>query len=98
MRDRRKRPSGVAGISDNLIRPFMGTLGEVNVHPLIGLLAIIGGVIMFGLPGLFIGPLVVSLSFGALPIIIEEYFPPVDSVNGVDQTNTVTYSPASITN
>lgn len=66
----------VAGVSDNVLRPWLGSLGEVKVHPFIGLLGVIGGVLMFGLPGLFIGPLIVSLSFGALPIIIEEYFPP----------------------
>jgi predicted PurR-regulated permease PerM len=70
-----------SGISDNLIRPFLGTLGEVEVHPFIGLLAVIGGVIMFGLPGLFIGPLVASLIFGTLPIIIDEYFPVVPEID-----------------
>lgn len=36
----------------------------------------------FGFPGLFIGPMVASIYFGALPIIVEEYFPkiPVMSV------------------
>lgn len=68
--------AALASVSDNLLRPLIGSLGEVNVHPFIGLLSVIGGVLMFGLPGLFIGPLIVSLSFGALPIIIEEYFPP----------------------
>ena len=71
--------AGVSGLSDNIIRPFLGSLGEVEVHPFIGLLAVIGGVIMFGLPGLFIGPLVASLIFGALPIIVDEYFPPSDT-------------------
>lgn len=68
----------VAGLIDNIIRPFLGSLGEVVVHPFIGLIAVIGGVIMFGLPGLFIGPLVASLIFGALPIIVEEFFPPLN--------------------
>ena len=67
--------SVVSGLADNIIRPYLGTLGEVEVHPFIGLLAVIGGVSMFGLPGLFIGPLVASLIFGALPIIVNEYFP-----------------------
>ena len=66
----------ISGLSDNILRPLLGSLGEVEVHPFIGLLAVIGGVIMFGLPGLFIGPLVASLVFGALPFIIDEYFPP----------------------
>lgn len=78
--------AGFSGLSDNIIRPYLGSLGAVDVHPFIGLLAVIGGVIMFGLPGLFIGPLVVSLIFGALPIIIEEYFPPVNEIETNDST------------
>lgn len=73
--------AGFSGLSDNIIRPFLGSLGAVEVHPFIGLLSVIGGVIMFGLPGLFMGPLVASLMFGALPIIIDEYFPPVPDQN-----------------
>lgn len=81
----------VAGVIDNIIRPLLGTLGEVEVHPFIGLVAVIGGVIMFGLPGLFIGPLVASLMFGALPIIVEEFFPPLEvkEVKPVVQDETV---------
>lgn len=66
--------AGFAGVADNLIRPYLATLGNVEVHPFVSLLAVIGGVIMFGLPGLFIGPLAASLCFGALPLIIDEYF------------------------
>lgn len=65
----------VSGLADNIIRPYLGSRGEVEVHPFIGLMAVIGGVIMFGLPGLFIGPLIASLIFGALPIISDEYLP-----------------------
>jgi predicted PurR-regulated permease PerM len=64
----------VAGLTDNIIRSYLGTIGKVAVHPFIGFLSVIGGVIMFGLPGLFIGPLVGSLISGAMPIIIDEYF------------------------
>lgn len=72
--------AAVTGISDNVIRPFLGSVGSVEVHPFIGLLAVIGGVISFGFPGLFIGPMVASIYSGALPIIIDQYFPPVESV------------------
>ena len=65
----------VAGVSDNIIRPYLSSKGNVETNPIIGLIAIIGGVTMFGLPGLFIGPLVVSVFFGVLPIILDEYFP-----------------------
>jgi hypothetical protein len=30
---------------------------------------------MMGLAGLFVGPLLASLTYGALPIILEEWFP-----------------------
>jgi predicted PurR-regulated permease PerM len=53
------------------------------VSPFIGLLAVVGGVIVMGLPGLFVGPLIASLVFGALPIIFDEYFPkeqPIDKI------------------
>lgn len=66
---------GVAGVADNVIRPYLASLGEVEVSPFIGFLAVIGGVIVMGLPGLFVGPLIASLVYGALPIIFDEYFP-----------------------
>lgn len=66
----------VSGIADNIVRPYLVSLGEVEVPAFIGFLAVIGGVIMMGLPGLFVGPLLASLMYGILPIIIEEYFPP----------------------
>ena len=31
--------------------------------------------IVLGLPGLFIGPLLASLMYGVIPIILSEYFP-----------------------
>jgi len=66
----------VSGLADNIVRPYLVSLGEVEVPAFIGFLAVIGGVIVMGLPGLFVGPLLASLMYGALPIIIEEYFPP----------------------
>lgn len=63
-----------AGIVDNLIRPYLTSRGEVKVPVYVSFLSIIGGVIVIGLPGLFLGPLLASLTYGALPIIINEYF------------------------
>lgn len=65
----------VSGVADNVVRPYLNSLGEVEVHGFITFLAIIGGVLVMGLPGLFVGPLLSSLTFGAVPIILEEYFP-----------------------
>lgn len=64
-----------SGVADNIIRPYLNSRGEVEVPGFIGLLAVIGGVIVLGLPGLFIGPLLASLMYGVIPIILSEYFP-----------------------
>jgi predicted PurR-regulated permease PerM len=66
---------GISGIADNIVRPYLVSLGEVEVPAFIGFLAVMGGVIIMGLPGLFVGPLVASMVYGILPIIVEEYFP-----------------------
>ncbi|MDD4974084.1 MAG: AI-2E family transporter [Bacteriovorax sp.] len=65
----------ISGIADNIVRPYLTGLGEVKVHGFITFLAIIGGVLVMGLPGLFVGPLLALLTFGALPIILDDYFP-----------------------
>ena len=67
--------AAISGISDNILRPYLTTFGEVEVHGFITFLAIIGGVLVMGLPGLFFGPLLSLLTFGALPIIMDEFFP-----------------------
>lgn len=65
----------ISGFSDNLIRPYLASLGEAKVPGIISFIAIIGGISSMGLPGLFIGPLIASLAFGALPLLIEDFFP-----------------------
>lgn len=58
------------GVIDNILRPFL-MKGEGELHPFVAFLAVIGGVIGLGLPGLFIGPLVAALLIHCLPILIE---------------------------
>ncbi len=65
----------ISGVADNFIRPYLTGQGEVKIHGFISFLAIFGGVLVMGLPGLFVGPLLALLTFGALPIILDEYFP-----------------------
>lgn len=66
--------SGISGTIDNVIRPYLATRGEVEVPTLIGILAVVGGVTVWGLKGLFLGPFVASLFFGALPILLRDHF------------------------
>lgn len=66
--------SVLAGIADNVVRPYLSSRGTINVPIYVSFLSIIGGVILMGLPGLFLGPLLASLAYGALPIIFDEFF------------------------
>lgn len=50
------------GLVDNLLRPKL--VGDaLSLHPLLILLSIIGGLILFGPIGLFLGPIIMSLLF-----------------------------------
>jgi predicted PurR-regulated permease PerM len=53
--------------SDNLIKPAL-LRGTARIHPLLGFLSIIGGVLAFGVFGFLIGPVVLSLVLSAIRI------------------------------
>jgi predicted PurR-regulated permease PerM len=58
----------VVSTIDNLLKPKI--VGQhANIHPLIVLFGILGGIQLFGLPGILIGPLVLTL----FDLIIEIY-------------------------
>lgn len=57
----------VVGLVDNFLMPFIMGKG-FTVHPLLVLLAVVGGIIFFGPIGLFLGPLVVALLSALLEI------------------------------
>jgi predicted PurR-regulated permease PerM len=49
-----------ATVADNIIRPLM-LRGTADLHPLVSLLAIIGGLHFFGLIGVFLGPIIIAV-------------------------------------
>jgi len=53
--------------SDNVIKPML-LRGSARIHPLMGFLSIIGGVLAFGVFGFLIGPVVLSLVLSAIRI------------------------------
>jgi len=53
----------VASLIDNVIKTYVLSQGEDAAHPLISLLALIGAMGMFGISGLFLGPILTQLSF-----------------------------------
>ena len=58
---------GVVGLIDNLLAPKLLGRGT-NLHPLLVLLSVLGGLIFFGPIGIFLGPLAVSLLLALLDL------------------------------
>ncbi|MGC2449645.1 MAG: AI-2E family transporter, partial [Candidatus Sulfotelmatobacter sp.] len=55
----------------NIIRPWV-VGGKVELHPLVLLISILGGVQAFGFLGLFLGPVTASVLWVLLAVIREE--------------------------
>lgn len=58
------------GFIDNLLGPKLVGKG-MQLHPLLVLLAVLGGLVYFGPVGIFLGPLIVSLLFALLSIYAD---------------------------
>jgi predicted PurR-regulated permease PerM len=53
--------------SDNVVKPLL-LRGSARIHPLLGFLSILGGVLAFGVFGFLIGPVILSLVLSAIRI------------------------------
>ncbi len=61
----------VVGTVDNVIRPLV--IGsKVELHPLLLLFSLLGGLQVFGFIGIFIGPVVISVIAALINILREE--------------------------
>ncbi len=56
----------VSGI-DNVLKPLI-LRGRADLHPMLGFLAILGGAVSFGVAGLLVGPVILSLVISAIRI------------------------------
>ncbi len=61
----------VISMVDNIVRPWVVS-GKVELHPLVLLFVILGGVQAFGFLGLFLGPVIVSVLAAVFQILREE--------------------------
>ncbi len=55
------------GLIDNLLGPFLVNKG-MNVHPFLILISVLGGLVVFGVVGFLLGPLILALLFALLEI------------------------------
>ena len=58
----------IAGTIDNILKPFM-IGGDTRVPPIIAFTSVLGAVIMLGIPGLILGPVLMNLAVSAIPIL-----------------------------
>ncbi len=61
----------IAGSIDNILKPYVFSSGEDNLHPLVSLLGLIGAITVFGLPGLLLGPMLMQISIQLIPPITK---------------------------
>jgi predicted PurR-regulated permease PerM len=64
----------LASLADNFVRPIV-LRGGANLHPLIAILALLGGLQVFGFAGVFIGPILAGMFF----VFIEAHLKSRDS-------------------
>jgi len=55
-----------AGVIDNIVRPYLVSNGETEVHPVLSFASILGSIGVFGLKGLFIGPVILTATIALL--------------------------------
>lgn len=60
-----------AGTIDNLLKPLIMS-GANRVSPVIAFTCVVGAVIMMGLPGLLLGPVIMNLFVGIAPLLLKE--------------------------
>lgn len=60
----------IASISDNFVRPIV-LKGGANIHPLIGFVALFGGLQVFGFSGLFLGPIIAGMFIVTLQCLVK---------------------------
>ena len=57
----------IASVTDNVVKPWV-LKGKTELHPLLGLLSVLGGMSAFGLAGIFLGPLVTALTISLIEL------------------------------
>lgn len=83
--------SCVVGLMDNVIRPMLIRMGA-DLPMILILSGVIGGLIAFGMIGLFIGPVLLAVSWRLFSVWVQEAPVPQQSaseaINSLEQQNT----------
>lgn len=57
-------------VSDNVVKPLV-LKGQAELHPLVGLISVLGGLRLFGFPGLLFGPLIAALTIAVIQFVLH---------------------------
>ncbi len=60
----------IVGLIDNILKPFVLEKGT-NIHPFLILISVLGGISLFGVSGLVLGPIVVSLLLALSDVYVD---------------------------
>ncbi len=77
----------ITSLSDNIVRPWV-LQGRDEMHPMVGIVAIFGGIAFFGILGVFIGPIL-----AAMVIVVLDTWPAVAQRCGVSIIHGTPVSP-----
>jgi predicted PurR-regulated permease PerM len=69
----------VIGVSDNVVRPWVQS-AQTQMHPLVTLLAIFGGIEVFGAAGVFLGPVIAAMAIWTIDLYAGLHRKPSASV------------------
>jgi predicted PurR-regulated permease PerM len=61
----------IASTSDNVIKAYLLKSANDRIHPIISLLGLIGAIIVYGPPGILLGPILTQLAFKVIPILSQ---------------------------
>lgn len=62
----------ITGVIDNVLRPWLASFGESKAPGVVSFVFVIGGALLIGFPGLFIGLLLGSIIYDTLPLFWDE--------------------------
>jgi predicted PurR-regulated permease PerM len=63
---------GLVNLTDNYLRPVLGGR-SANLNPAILVLGIFGGLAVFGVMGIFVGPIVLGFTRTIVAVVSREY-------------------------
>lgn len=62
----------IAGTVDNVVKPMIVSSSAEDLHPVLSLLALVGAIIVYGAPGILLGPILTQLALKVVPILFPQ--------------------------